>query len=454
MIPPKPKSRQGNVSLCRYAKLLRKDILSALPDRLYRAKMAEFRMPFLRSFLLNEPHLVDHVLSECPARYPKSTRVARGLRPLLGRSVFLTNGALWQQQRRIIDPAFAETGLKASLPAMQAAAKAAERRIDALAGPAVQIDALASHAAADVIFRTLFSRPISETIASETYTAFRTYQRLQPVLSPRAFLPFGPGRAARREAVKIRALISTMVQERVKDIAANSAPDDLATRILLARDPQTGAQLSEIEMADQVAIFFLAGHETSAAALSWALYLLAIAPDWQDRVAADARRPVTRVSDLGGLRDTRDVVRETLRLYPPVPMMVRQAAFRTEFRKRLVPRGSQLIISPWHLHRHKDLWPDPDQFDPMRWRRVGGCPHRSAYLPFSAGPRICPGAGFAMAEVTILLTTLLRNWRVYPVDRPEPVAHLTLRTKDGIRLRIEPRDKAVTKAQRPQEIAQ
>jgi cytochrome P450 len=337
---------------------------------------------------------------------------------------------------------------------MQAAAQAAEKRFQTLAGPAVQIDSLASHAAADVIFRTLFSRPISETIASETYTAFRTYQRLQPVLSPRAFLPFGPGRAARREAVKIRALISTMVQERVKDIAGNSAPDDLATRILLARDPQTGAQLSEIEMADQVAIFFLAGHETSAAALSWALYLLAIAPDWQDRVAADARQPVTRVSDLGILRDTRDVVRETLRLYPPVPMMVRQAAFRTEFRKRLVPRGSQLIISPWHLHRHKDLWPDPDQFDPMRWRRVGGCPNRSAYLPFSAGPRICPGAGFAMAEVTILLTTLLRNWRVYPVDRPEPVAHLTLRTKDGIRLRIEPRDKAVTKAQRPQEIAQ
>jgi cytochrome P450 len=454
VIPPKPQARNGNVSLRRYAKLLRKDILSALPDRLYRAKMAEFRMPFIRSFLLNEPHLVRHVLTECPSRYPKSTRVARGLRPLLGQSVFLTNGALWQKQRRIIDPAFAEAGLKASLPAMQAAAQAAEKRFQTLAGPAVQIDALASHAAADVIFRTLFSRPISDTIAAETYAAFRSYQRLQPVLSPRAFLPFGPGRAARREAEKIRRLITMMVQERVKDIANDCAPDDLATRILQARDPQTDAHLSETEMVDQVAIFFLAGHETSAAALAWALYLLAVAPEWQDRVATDARRRVIGVSDLGSLRDTRDVVRETLRLYPPVPMMVRQAAARTEFRKRAVPCGSQLIISPWHLHRHKDLWPEPDRFDPTRWRRAGGCPNRSAYLPFSAGPRICPGAGFAMAEVTVLLTALLRDWRVYPVDRPVPVAHLTLRSQDGIRLRIEPRNKAVTKAQSEWETAQ
>ncbi|MGB1035209.1 MAG: cytochrome P450 [Primorskyibacter sp.] len=442
MIPPKPAARADRVSLWEYGRLFRQDILSAQPARLYRAKMAEFRTPFFRSFLLNDPDLVRHVLCDTPLAYPKSDRIARGLRPLLGQSVFLTNGAQWQAQRRVIDPAFAQAGVRHSLPAMLAAADVAAARFAAAAGTTVDVDAYASRATADVIFRTLFSRPITDALAAETYDAFRAFQRCQPIVTPGALLPrllpVGPGLRARRAARRIRRLIQHLTQDRMAELARGTAPDDLATRLLRVCDPQTGAQFSKAELVDQVAIFFLAGHETSAATLAWALYLVAAAPDWQTRIVTEATPPVIRLHDLGKMRATRDVLRETLRLYPPVPMMVREATAPTRFRDRHVPKGAQLVISPWHLHRNERLWANPDHFDPGRWQRADGCP-AAAYIPFSAGPRICPGAGFAMAEAQVLLSRILRRVQVVPTCRPMPVAHLTLRARDGIRLAIEPR---------------
>jgi cytochrome P450 len=209
-------------------------------------------------------------------------------------------------------------------------------------------------------------------------------------------------------------------------------------------DPLTGARFSEAEMVDQVAIFFLAGHETSASALAWALWLLAAHPEAQEKAAAEARALPERpgFSDLAKLPFTRDAFREALRLYPPVPMMVREAARSETFRARSVRPGAQIVLSPWHLHRHERHWENPDGFDPSRWQRPETRESaRTAYLPFSAGPRVCPGAGFAMAEGTALLAALLRRFRFSPIEGrdPVPVAHLTVRGKDGIWLDLSPR---------------
>ncbi|MGR3433757.1 MAG: cytochrome P450, partial [Shimia sp.] len=192
-----------------------------------------------------------------------------------------------------------------------------------------------------------------------------------------------------------------------------------------------------------VAIFFLAGHETSASALAWALYLLATHPDWQEKVAAEARGLAPDMAAIGRMPVTRDVFREALRLYPPVPMMVREAARPERFRERRVPRGSQIVVSPWHLQRHERIWRDPDGFDPGRWKTdEGRASARDGYLPFSAGPRVCTGAGFAMLEGVVLLATLVRDWEFRPVAGrvPEPVAHLTVRARDGIHLRVRRRE--------------
>lgn len=438
MTPPKPAARQGRVSLWRYLRMFRQDILSAQPEHLYRAKMAEFRAPFLRSVLVNDPALVREVLIDRPEAFPKSPRVTAGLQRLLGNSVFVTNGATWMRQRRIVEQCFGADELKRVFPAMLDAAQAAAVRPKI--GP-LDVEPLTSHAAADVIFRTLFSLPIDDQTAHAVYAAFRAYARAQPLVTPAAFfarLPAFHSRATRRAARDVRATISALVAARTEALVAGGAPDDLATRLMTAKDPETGAALSQEDALDQVAIFFLAGHETSAAALAWALYLVAGDAALQDKIAADWRAflqdPVfSRLSKLGSARD---VFRETLRLYPPVPMMVRETTEQETFRKRILGRGTQVVISPWHIGRHEDHWADPDAFRPDRWAEK---PKREHYLPFSAGPRVCPGASFAMAEGAVLLSAIVARHTIARTHDPVPVAHLTTRSRDGIILDFQPR---------------
>ena len=444
MIPPKPMPRPDRVSLWRYVKLFRADILSAQPARLYRAWMAEFRTPFFRSYLCNDPALIDLVLKIRPDDFPKSNRIREGLAPLLGNSVFVTNGEDWRRQRRIIDPAFEGGRLRDTFPAMWAAGQAAVARMPQ---GVVEVEAEMSHAAADVIFRTLFSIPIEHETAAQVFSEFRAYQRTQPILNLAAFLPLPRWLprfhrpAVRRSAAKIRDLITRLTNARADQIAAGTAPDDLATKIMTTADPVTGARFELAEMVDQVVIFFLAGHETSASALAWALLMLAMAPDVQARVAAEA----TGLGDapdfgkMSKLRFTRDVFREVLRLYPPVPMMVRENSCPEVLRGRNVAPGAQIVISPWHLHRHERVWDRPDEFDPDRWQTDAGktCA-QGGFIPFSTGPRVCTGAGFAMVEGVLLLALLARAFQFEVIEgrAAVPVAHLTVRAKEGIWLKV------------------
>ena len=457
ILPPKPTPRPKKVSLWRYAKLFREDILSAQPARLYHAWMAEFRTPFFRSFMINQPELIKTVLKERPDDFPKSNRIKEGLAPLLGESVFVTNGAVWKHQRRIIDPAFEGGRLREVYPAMWDAAVASVARLQGQindpeqSGP-MEMEGVTSHVAADVIFRTLFSIPIDHEVAGAVFSTFKDYQRTQPILNLAAFLPMPKWmpRFRKREtkdtAAAIRDLITQLTKERAAAIAAGTAPDDLATKIMTTPDPETGKCFDTQEMVDQVAIFFLAGHETSASALGWALYLLAMYPESQDRVAQEAIEHIDPetpyFSSVSKLKFTRDVFREAMRLYPPVPMMVRENTCPERFRDREVPKGSQIVLSPWHLHRHERLWDRPDEFDPERFQtKAGKASMRAAYIPFSAGSRVCPGSGFAMIEGPLILAMLVRAFRFELVaERPAvPVAHLTVRSKDGIWLKITPR---------------
>ena len=447
MLPPKPPARPDKVSFLRYLRLFRQDILSAQPAKLYRAWMAEFKTPFFRSYLINQPELVREVLNARPDDFPKSDRISEGLRPLLGNSVFVTNGETWKRQRRIIDPAFEGGRLRDTFPAMWAAGQAAVARLDE---GETEIEQETSFAAADVIFRTLFSIPIEDEVASRVFTQFRDYQRSQPILNIAAMVPLPRwvprlfSRQTKDTAKAIRALITQLTAARMAAIKAGTAPDDLATKIMTTKDPETGQTFSTDEMVDQVAIFFLAGHETSASALAWTLYLLAMHPDWQDRLADEAKalEQGPDVAVMSKLRLSRDVFREGLRLYPPVPMMVREASCPENFRDRDIKKGAQIVVSPWHLHRQERLWDNPDGFDPTRWGTENGktC-QRDAYIPFSSGARVCPGAGFAMFEGPLILSMLLRAYRFDLVEGkvPVPVAHLTVRAKDGIWLRVSKR---------------
>ncbi|MBL4805755.1 MAG: cytochrome P450 [Rhodobacteraceae bacterium] len=445
--PAKPASRPDGVGLIGRIKLFRQDIFASQPAKLYRAWMAVTRTPFFSSYLINQPDLVKRVLKERPDDFPKSPIIHDTLRQLLGNSVFVTNGEVWKQQRRIIDPAFEGGRLKDAFQAMRAAGLAALDRLGD--GGEIEMEFETSHLTADVIFRTLFSIPIADETAANVFQAFRDYQRTQPLWNvpgllqlPR-WIPRFRSKKSAEAARKIRDLLQKLVLARQENIALGVAPDDLATKIMCAKDPVTGRGFDADEMIDQVAIFFLAGHETSASALSWALYLLAFDPEVQQRVAAEVEgidMENIQFSQLSKMPFTRAVFRETLRLYPPVPMMVRKTAKKEAFRDRIAKKGSMVILSPWHLHRHERLWDKPDDFDPDRWQTENGktC-QREAYIPFSAGPRVCPGAGFAMAEGVLLLAMLTQKFRFEIVEEPVPVAYLTVRAKNGILLRLIPR---------------
>ena len=351
--------------------------------------------------------------------FQNTDRIGAGLRPLLGNSVSLTNGETWKRQRRIIDPAFEGRRLRDTFPAMWAAGEASVARLTTLAdGTPQEVEAETSHAAADVIFRTLFSVSIEDQVVTRVFDEFRTYQRTQPILNLAAFTP-GPKWMPRffksetkTTATAIRALITGLTAQRLDQIKDGTAPDDLDTKIMTTADPETGETFGVDEMVDQVAIFFLAGHETSASALAWTLYLLAMQPDWQNKLAVEAQDLTPDFGSVPKLRQTRDVFREALRLYPPVPMMVRETTCPEQFRDRPVKRGAQVVLSPWHLHRQERLWDNPDGFDPTRWgAKNGKACARDAYIPFSSGPRVCTGAAFAMIEGVLLVAMLLRAFK-------------------------------------------
>ncbi len=446
-LPPKPASRPDGAGIVQRIRLFRQDMFASQPERLYRAKMAEMRTPFYRSFLVNTPDLVHRVLVQEADNFPKSEVLADTLRALLGDSIFATNGEQWRAQRDIINPAFKGCPRQA-FAQMRAAGEDAIARLQGAQQP-VEMEFVTSYLAADIIFRTLFSKPLGETRALAVFEAFRAYQKTQPLWNIPALLrlprwvPRMRSKQARHHAGVIRALLGDLVAERQAEIAAGTAPDDLATSLMTAVDPQTGKGFSPQEMVDQVAIFFLAGHETSASALAWTFYLLATHPDIQDRVAEESRllSSLPAPGDMSALRFTKHVFHEGLRLYPPVPVFVREAAVETQFRGRRVPKGSMVLVSPWYLQRHENLWENPDAFDPDRWETPNGkARKRDAFIPFSAGKRVCPGAGFGRIEGVLMLAMFLRAFRLEPAGNvPVPVAHLTVRSKDGIYLSLSPR---------------
>ena len=445
-IPPKPEARADKVSIFTHIKLFRKDIFASQPAKLYRAWMAEYRLPTFRSYFINDPDLVDHILNKDPDNFPKSAIIKAALQSLLCDSVFVTNGEEWKRQRRIIDPAFEGGRLRAVFPSMVDAGQAAVAGLlDVADGRAVEMEEEASKVAADIIFRTLFSIPITDDVAKQVFDKFREYQRTQPLMTVASFLkipkwiPKFQNRSTKRTSADIRALLTKLTQDRFDQINAGTAPDDLATKIMTTKDPVTGALFTPSEMVDQVAIFFLAGHETSSSALAWTLYLLAVDQDTQERVAAEvAGIDELSFSNLSKLRFTRDVFREALRLYPPVPMMIRETLQVEEFRGRKIKVGSQIVLSPWHIQRHERIWDRPDVFDPDRWKteETKQCA-RKAYMPFSSGQRVCTGAGFAMIEGVLMIAMLVRVFKFTPVGKaPVPVAHLTVRAEDGIHLKL------------------
>ena len=445
-LPPKPGGRLGRAGPLRFLWLLRRDILSAQSPRLYRAQMAEFRTPFWRSCVVNDPGLIRTILQDRPADFPKSPHLVAALTPLLGKGLFLATGTDWDRQARIMAPLI-EADPRRALPQVHAAGQAALSRLAAQEGP-LPLDRFARHVTADVMFRLMASRPIEEDEAAQLLATFERFEGSAPLVSLAAMFPRLSGRwpsvkpATRAAARDLRKLVARLVARHRLGRIKGQVQRDWVGRFLTATDPETGAPMDKVELVDQVTTLILAGHETTAAALAWALYLLALYPAEQAAIAAEADRVLgDSPADPAGLERTRRAVRETLRLYPPLPMLLRESNCPVRFRNRDLPAGAQMVISPWHLHRHAAHWPDPDAFRPERWGDPAqAAARREAYLPFGAGPRACPGAGLAMAELTLLVALILRDHVLTPHGPgPRPRARLTLRSDPPLQVTASPR---------------
>ena len=223
-------------------------------------------------------------------------------------------------------------------------------------------------------------------------------------------------------------------------------PKDLLARLISARDSETGGGMTAKEVRDQVVTIFMAGHETTAQALSWTFYLLSQHPDVEgklhDELAAVLAGRTPRYEDLARLRYTRMVIEESMRLFPPAHTIGRQPVDNDEVLGHRIPAGSTVLIHPWLLHRKPALWEDPDRFDPERFAPERTAKHpRFAYIPFGAGPRICIGAAFAMAEAIIILATIAQCYRLRlkPGCPVEPQGLITLRPRHGLQMTLERR---------------
>ena len=420
----------------------------------------DFRVPLGRIevmgrplFLVNDPPLVRQVLVDQVERFPKHPLTLWLLQPLIGHAIFSINGAEWARQRRLVDQAFQVAQLRRVFPQMRGAVEALLERLERFGEGPVEMEAEMTLVTADVIVRTILSRPLEAAEAADILQAFQRYQRragqalvLRLLQLPAPLLQRYLGRHART----IRTWISAVIEERLAAPAGSEPPDDLLQALLEAQDPETGSRFSAEELVDQVCFLFLAGHETSASALGMACYLLAQFPEAQQRLRLEVQAALAGQERPLGFDDLRllpygtALFNETLRLYPPVSFFIREATADGQLGQSRCPMGALLTLSPWVIQRHEQHWSDPNAFRPERFLAGSATAQerawaRDAWLPFGLGPRKCPGAAFALQEALLVLAELVRRQRLLPEPghRPDLVGRLTLRSRNGIQLRLE-----------------
>ncbi len=442
--PPRP---LGPIGLYR---MLRRNAIAAWRDAAYEEDVIEGRN-FLGGFVMvNDPELIRRVFVDNAANYPKDDLQREKLEPALGRGLLTAEGDDWRLQRSTVAPLFSPQAVAGYIGAMAVAVRVLldrwERHADA--GDTLDVAQEMTALTYDIISRTVFSDEI-ETPAAVMGAAFTEYFEafgrvdLFDVLPLPRWLPRPAAIRARPAQEVFRAEVGRLLERRRKRIAAGSAvPDDLVTRLINARDPESGAPLPDPVIHNNLLTFIAAGHETTANALAWTLFLLALFPAEEARLAAEVARLAVDAPDeraLSQLTRVRMVIEEAMRLYPPAPFMSREARAADRLGAIEVTAGTRIIVAPWVVHRHRKLWADPDLFAPERFapERRAAIP-RFAYLPFGAGPRICVGMTFAMQETLLVLAMILQRFRLTlaPGANVEPLARITLRPAHGLPMTI------------------
>src|SRR5260221_4024642 len=422
--------------------------LGVLPKSVYEEDYVRFGGVRVPRVWITAPSLIKAVLLDERDKFRKLTQI-RLLGPLLGKGILTSEGAHWKWQRQAAAPMFRPQELASFVPAFVRAAEGTLARWRAMPPDTAQpVDEDMTRATFDVISATLLPSA-DETVQRAVEESIKALQRsggwdiLYAQLKVPAWMP-RPGIFSALHAVPtLRATVAGLVRVQRQRRAQGAAPDDLLQRLIAARDPETGRSMDDEQLVDNLLTFYLAGHDTTAKALAWTLYLLALSPEWTAILGDEIERvtggaPV-EAAHIEKLVRVQQVLKESMRLYPPVPMMSRQAVADARIDGPEIRAGPSVLLPIYAIHRHAKRWEHPDEFDPERFAPGEEAKiARYQYMPFGAGPRVCIGMPFAMIESTAILATLLQRARFAPVEgrEPVPLARVTLIPKGGLPLKV------------------
>ena len=426
--------------------------LLAIPECVYHEPLVVVRGPPAVVWV-TEPALVKTVLVDRREDFPQDPLLRRVLGGLFGNSILTSEGRDWRWQHQTVAPLFRPGEILRYVPAMVAGAEAAIKGWRAAPPNAIHaIDNDMVDATYEVISNTLLgggSALVGQTMKQGTvdYVAGIPWSIAFAALNLPVWLPRPGRRRMRVWESRLRGAVTDMIRERR---ASTDDRDDLFTRLVSIVNPETNKTMPEEQLVDNLLTFLLAGHQTVAMTLTWTLYLISRAPEWEARLLEEIRQVVPSGPVAGEhiekLLTVQQVLKESMRLYPPIPFMSRQTARDVDLGGEHIKTGTLVGLPLYAIHRHHNLWDDPDRFDPSRFSPEREASYsRYQFMPFGAGPRICIGAAFALVEATAMLATLIRAARFEstPGRQPVPASRVVLVPRDGMPMRVTVRDGAV-----------
>jgi cytochrome P450 len=422
LVPPSPPRAPDNMTALGRMKAIRVSVIGSWGQRAYEEEIIRGRFFGRSSFILNEPDAIRHVLVDNYENYTRTPAGLRVLRPMLGEGLLIAEGRAWKYQRRTLAPAFTPRAVSTLVPHMVAATDEAIAKLRAASNAPVDLREAMQRMTLEIAGRTMFSFGMDRHGGAlrdfvMEYGSKLARPHFLDLLLPLSWpspQDFARARFRRRWTAFVAML---MAERRAAGKNDGAPPRDLFDLMGAARDPETGAAFTDEQLGDEVATMILAGHETTATALFWSLYLLALDPATQEEVAAEVHNAVVNGAlDIDRLKFTRAVVDETMRLYPPAFLIARAAAGPDTIAGQPVKKRDVVLVAPWLLHRHEKLWSEPNAFIPQRFM-TGTPPDRFAYLPFGVGARVCIGAHFALVEAVLALAKIIGAFRVSLVDK-------------------------------------
>lgn len=444
-----PKPHNSKAGLITTFLLKRRSWLDGLYAKSYKMRAGRVKMPGFDLFVVNDPKEVRKIMIDNVKEFPKSDMLHELLKPLLGVSIFTTNGEVWKKQRELLRPSFEMTRISKVFDLMSsAAADMMDKFRKYPDGSIVEVDEHMTFVTADVIFRTIMSSKLDEIKGKEILHAFVTFQEETARTAIRKFfcVPqwlsniLGENKRMKAGAV-IRKSLSDIIKPRY-DSYKNDNYSDILSSLLHTVDASSGERFSFEEILDQVSMLFLAGHETTASSLTWTLYCLSLDQDAQQKayneIISINKDGKFSISDIKEMKYLTNVFKEALRLYPPVGFFARQSKGEAKIRDKVLQKGSGVVVAPWLIHRHDDFWDAPHEFRPDRHNE--NIP-KEKYMPFGLGERICIGQGFAMQEAIIILANILREFKLELKDGfvPDVVGRLTVRSANGMMIKMSKR---------------